>query len=156
LGLTDEYLAEHPDVDPAGMGEWKAYCEGEVYGYVVERCVGWHRVADGSQVTTWEVVDDCWGFYGYEYAQEAGREALAEADDATPDSTVTVKVELAMTYKPADYRLAYGESDDKGAPEYLASQLLGLVAEGWARMDWGTPTGAQVASVTRAERSNPS
>jgi hypothetical protein len=65
---------------------------------------------------------------------------------------VTVKVELAMTYKPADYRLAYGESDDKGAPEYLASQLLGL----WARMDWGTPTGAQVASVTRAERSNPS
>ena len=37
MGLTDEYLASHAGIVLADMTEWRAYVEGDVYGYVVER-----------------------------------------------------------------------------------------------------------------------
>lgn len=66
-----------------GMEEWRAYCEGDVYGVVVEKNVTWRPVdpEDGDDtMDTWIDVDSCWGYYGFgEYVQEAAREALAEA-----------------------------------------------------------------------------
>lgn len=67
---------------PAGsvdMSEWQAYCEGEVYGWVIEMRVTWHDV--GGQLPdqhTWEEVPEdgsCWGYYGYKWAKEAATEA---------------------------------------------------------------------------------
>jgi hypothetical protein len=44
--------------------EYNCYLSGDVYGYAIK---------DGDG----ETVDSCWGFYGYKYAEEQGREALA-------------------------------------------------------------------------------
>lgn len=57
------------------MDEWRAYCEGDVWGYDVEQNVTWHRDDSDETLQTWESVDSCWGFYGYDYAKEAATEA---------------------------------------------------------------------------------
>ncbi|RKR88298.1 hypothetical protein BDK92_2609 [Micromonospora pisi] len=64
---------------------YRQWAEGDVYGWVVEESVIWVRVVDAGDAKpdklvtrkTWEVVDASWGIYGYEYAEEAAREALA-------------------------------------------------------------------------------
>jgi hypothetical protein len=73
LGIADDAA------DVVSLEEWRAYVEGDVYGWVVEERATWHR--DGSDDTheTWEHVESCWGFYGREYAEEAAREAFAAA-----------------------------------------------------------------------------
>lgn len=53
----------------ADLDDWRAYCEGDVWGYIVERCDG----ADG-----WTEVDSCWGFYGREYVTEHALGVLRE------------------------------------------------------------------------------
>ena len=72
---------QHHQIEPhqhdvIDMTEWRAYCEGDVYGYVIEQRATWRR--DGSTETreSWETVDSCWGFYGHKYAEEAAREAF--------------------------------------------------------------------------------
>jgi hypothetical protein len=73
------------------MDEYKAWINGEVYGYVVERKALWRKVDPTTDdpdyldaMTTWETVDFCWGFYGDEYAREAALKALAaEAGELT-------------------------------------------------------------------------
>lgn len=42
------------------------YLEGDVYGIIVEEAV---LDSDGD-VTEWNEIDACWGFYGYKYAEE--------------------------------------------------------------------------------------
>jgi len=88
MGLTDEYLAAHPEVDAnslANMDEYQAWCEGDVYGYLIEVKQRWRRVddednvvslMDGDEMTTWEEVEAIYGFYGYDQAVEAAREAF--------------------------------------------------------------------------------
>lgn len=60
--------------------EWKAYCEGEVYGYVVQKRVTWLAQDDAGAeygtMETWDDVDSLWGFYGYDYAIRNARDAL--------------------------------------------------------------------------------
>lgn len=77
--------AEKHDLKPgwlASLEEWISYCEGDVYGYVVEKRVTWKPVdvdADNDvTMETWEHVEDgsLWGLYGFTYAEEAAREAL--------------------------------------------------------------------------------
>lgn len=71
---------------PAGsvnMSEYRAWCEGDVWGWVVEKRVTWH--ADDEDIEdrdTWEPVDSCWGYYGSdgangEYLRDCAVEALA-------------------------------------------------------------------------------
>lgn len=69
---------------------WRAYIEGDVYGYIVEEQVPWMRLGPDGKVNpstidvrhTWEHVDSCYGFYGYDYAVS---EASATVDHlATP------------------------------------------------------------------------
>jgi hypothetical protein len=82
MGLTDEYMAAHPDVDfnlTGGLTEWRAWCEGEVYGYVVEHLE--HYTSDTEptrRLNRWEDIDSLFGLYGHEYAEQAAREALDE------------------------------------------------------------------------------
>lgn len=57
------------------MDEYIAYLEGEVYVYDVERQVQWQATYPPEEVgrehmNTWETVDSCGGYYGYEYAKE--------------------------------------------------------------------------------------
>lgn len=64
------------------MTEWRAYCEGNVYGIVIEQLVTWVRADDiGGEKQEWETVDSCFGYYGYtDYLMETASEML---DDAT-------------------------------------------------------------------------
>lgn len=81
MGLTDEHLAAHPEIrgQLANMDEYKAWCEGDVYGYVVEREVTWRKDGEpATTMTTWEEVESCWGYYGRGEGERAAREALAD------------------------------------------------------------------------------
>ena len=65
------------------MAEYRAWCEGDVWGYSVERKVTWQRTdAPGKTMQTWETEDSCFGFYGYEYARESALEAFREVTGA--------------------------------------------------------------------------
>lgn len=72
-GITDPLACLRGEI-----AEYRAWCVGDVWGYIIERSVDWHRDDDpDAKMTTWEQVDDgsCWGFSGYEYAEvEAKRE----------------------------------------------------------------------------------
>lgn len=68
--------------DPAAYLECEArvyrqWADGETYGYIVEKNTEWTRKdgADGA-MSTWEEVDSCWGYIGYEDAKEVAEEAL--------------------------------------------------------------------------------
>jgi len=88
MGLTEEYLAEHPDVEGDGfanLDEFQAWIEGDVYGYRIERKQRWLPVNDENEVvsflsttemTTWEDEDACFGFYGHDVALGAAGEAF--------------------------------------------------------------------------------
>lgn len=69
--ITNARVAELgiPDADAALKGEfdeYRAYCEGDVYVYLVESATG-------------KTLDSCGGFYGYEYAESEARDALSAA-----------------------------------------------------------------------------
>lgn len=67
------------------MSEYRAWCEGDVWGWVVEKNVTWTAVDDDQDdMSTWEHVDSCWGYYGSdgangEYLRQCAREALLDA-----------------------------------------------------------------------------
>lgn len=68
----------------ADMSEYRAWCEGDVWGYVVEKNVTWTTEDDFPDMATWENVDSCWGFYGSDgengkYLRATAREALRDA-----------------------------------------------------------------------------
>lgn len=57
---------KHEDAKKTAEGyieTWNTYLSGDVWGYVPEDEEGEH-------------IDSCWGYYGHEHAEEAGREAL--------------------------------------------------------------------------------
>lgn len=56
-------------VVPVSMDEWQAYCEGDVYGLVLEAKHTWTS-DDGRTETRWEVEDSVWGFYGEQYPRD--------------------------------------------------------------------------------------
>lgn len=79
---------------PAGsadMAEYKSWCEGDCYGYIVEKRVTWTTDdPDYDNHDEWEPVPDgsCWGFYGHEDVESEARAALASfahqpAEEAT-------------------------------------------------------------------------
>ena len=69
----------------ANLDEYRAYCEGDVWGWVVEKRVTWHTDDDEyDDRDSWEHVDSCYGYYGSdgangEYLKSCAREALADA-----------------------------------------------------------------------------
>lgn len=76
MGFEPDAETPHPLVN---MTEFLAWCEGDCWGYVVEKNVVWQNTDDANdRIETWEDTDEsCWGFYG-----EYGREAALEAFDA--------------------------------------------------------------------------
>lgn len=73
----EEYRSQTGHADPSHgiLTEWRAYADGDVWGYSVEKLTHW-TADDGQTRDTWEEVDSCWGFYGREWAEEAAIEAL--------------------------------------------------------------------------------
>lgn len=61
------------------IGEWRAWCEGDVYGYVVEELATWRRTDNesGDERQTWEERESLWGLYGREYAEQSAREGFS-------------------------------------------------------------------------------
>jgi len=67
----------------ADFTEYEAWCNGEVYAYVVEKLVHW--TPDDPEFPArdeWETVDSCGGFYGDDAVKEAADQAFAEATEA--------------------------------------------------------------------------
>lgn len=70
------------------MSEWRAYCEGDVWGYVVQKRVTWHTDDPGyDDEDRWEDTEEsCWGFYGSDgengkYLRESALEAMRYEDE---------------------------------------------------------------------------
>lgn len=66
----------------ANLDEYKAWIEGDCWGWVIEKRVTWHTdefpgATEYAQRNTWEVVDSCSGYYGSEYAEQGAREMFA-------------------------------------------------------------------------------
>jgi hypothetical protein len=61
------------------LGQWM---NGEVYGWIVEEKVTGTKVYEGDHADEafeeWGVEESCWGFLGYDYAQQCAIEALGE------------------------------------------------------------------------------
>lgn len=78
------------------IGDWKAYTNGDVWGYRVEKCVAWEdKAGDYADRGSWEeVLDDCahWGYYGREGIEA---DALADLADYAED-------DHALAHKLAD------------------------------------------------------
>ncbi len=79
IGVTEEVMAAHPDRHYVNMNEYRSWCEGDCWGYVVEKRVTWHTDdPDYADEARWEGTDDsCWEYYGRDYAEEEARQALA-------------------------------------------------------------------------------
>ncbi len=86
---TTDWRAHHhlPD-HPSGnidMSDWRAYCEGDVYGYIIEQRTLWarvdapHRASDIRE--SWEPIDSQWGLYGRQYAENC---AIQRLNDFAP------------------------------------------------------------------------
>ncbi len=60
------------------MTEYRAWCEGDVWSYTVEKNVTWTTDEPGfDDRATWETVESCGGYYGYNYALGEALMALA-------------------------------------------------------------------------------
>lgn len=92
IGVTEE----NPDIEPVDraepcLDEIRAWAEGDVYGWIVEKEVFWTKtfhdangeplneggdVEDDESGSDWIETESCWGFYGRDYAEQAAKEAL--------------------------------------------------------------------------------
>lgn len=75
-----QYREQTGNADPSHgcLDEWRAYVEGDVYFFAIEKRVTW--TPDDPDFETregWETVESIGGFYGYKYAEETAREELA-------------------------------------------------------------------------------
>lgn len=114
--------AEHPMPEKAvQLDEYRAWCEGEVYGYVVEKRVHWTTndpVFQDCERDEWEEIPDgsCGGFYGYKWAEEAALEALKEAMPPTLDGhevTILERDDASQPYPVV--KIAYVNSPETPA-----------------------------------------
>ena len=80
--ILPDAIAQEQISDPAALlagerDEYRAWANGEVYGYVIERRVTWTAVDDPDDQypdhDTWEHIDSVFGYIGYEYAAESAR-----------------------------------------------------------------------------------
>lgn len=79
--LTGEVIEREGIADPmaclkAERDEYRAWAEGDVWGYVIERRVTWTLMDADDEMHTWEHEESCFGFYGLEYAEESASEAF--------------------------------------------------------------------------------
>jgi hypothetical protein len=89
----------------ADMSEYRAYCEGDVWGWVVEKNVTWSADDDRDDMSTWEHEDSCWGYYGSdgangEYLRQSAREALEAAQGDASRTLPASPAMLAITAGP--------------------------------------------------------
>jgi hypothetical protein len=87
------------------MSEYRAYCEGDVWGWVVEKNVTWSADDDRDDMSTWEHEDSCWGYYGSdgangEYLRQSAREALEAAQGDASRTLPASPAMLAITAGP--------------------------------------------------------
>lgn len=73
-----ETTATPEEIIEGEVREYRAWAEGEVYGYVIEKSTHWVSEDNGgAEMDTWEYEDSCWGFIGREDAEASAREAFA-------------------------------------------------------------------------------
>lgn len=82
-----ESSAPPEQVIKAEIAEYTAWASDEVYGYIIEKSVTWkaegeHEDEIPDEMTTWEQVDSCWGYYGRDDAEQTAREEFAPYKEA--------------------------------------------------------------------------
>lgn len=82
----------------ANMDEYRAWCEGDVWGYIVQKRVTWSTEdPDYPDEERWEDTGgSCWGFYGRDYAEECALGALTSAVEAAQAAVAGTKAPLAI------------------------------------------------------------
>jgi hypothetical protein len=92
---TVSWLASHSA--SINMDEYKAWCEGDCWGYAVERNVTWRRDDEpGTTMQTWEEEDSCWGYYGSDYAREEALRAFKSWAETPAPATGANKITRAL------------------------------------------------------------
>jgi hypothetical protein len=80
LEVEEDARDPRREFDHWSEAEIRAWRDGEVYGWIVEEQVIWHRAdGDSGEMETWEHLDSCWGFYGRAWAEQNALEALRDA-----------------------------------------------------------------------------
>lgn len=89
-----ESTATPEEIIQSEQAEYQSWAEGDVYGYVIEKAVTWvpkegHGPEEDedipAELETWEHVDSCWGYYGYDSAKESAEQEFADyLADTTP------------------------------------------------------------------------
>lgn len=74
VGIEHDESAESPYDDGASpvVSLRRGGC-----GYVIQERTTW-RTDDGRNMDTWETVDSCWGFYGWDYAEQTARDTFRD------------------------------------------------------------------------------
>lgn len=78
MGITDLARLASEDL----FADFRAFCEGDVWSWVLEEQVTWERVTSVDDPDlpatrlTWEEVSSCSGIYGRKYAEESATESL--------------------------------------------------------------------------------
>jgi hypothetical protein len=93
-----EYIGFEPDAETphplVNMDEYRAWCEGDCWYYVVEKNVLWRKDENPDEMMeSWEHVDSCGGYYG-DYAKEAALEAFDS--EIQRDAQLTAAIEDAQ------------------------------------------------------------
>lgn len=60
----------------SGISDLRAWENGEVFGFIVQERVTW-SAPPRTEMHTWEEIDSCWGFVGYEHVRTQARESYA-------------------------------------------------------------------------------
>ena len=71
-----------------------AYCEGDVYGVIIEKALSMDADGNGGD---WESVESCWGFIGSDYAENEAKSMLAtkiQHDRAPQYGQLTIESEV--------------------------------------------------------------
>jgi hypothetical protein len=115
-----DYIGLPDNASSAGdlhlLDEWKAYVEGEVYTYAIEKLVTWtsdEPLFGDEQYTrqTWEEVDSLGSYYGHEYAEQAAREAWAAGGFAEQGGDAVLLPCRECGNNPCVYPCAPGTDD---------------------------------------------
>jgi hypothetical protein len=87
---SDEYVAKEREVIESEQWTYSTWCDGDVYGVILERAVEWRRVSDeGASRMEWEEADALWGCYlGEKYT---AKQVAAESFDLTEDELAACK-----------------------------------------------------------------
>lgn len=155
-----------PDSPPESctpdLSDLRAYCEGEVYGVMIQRYTGEEdERGDDEGQDGWTEVDSCWGFYGHSYAEEEARSMLAYAvadEPARVEAEHKAKAETDAEILAHDHAGIHAvpgdviDPDDDRVPPTVSLLMYGGRLVGYLTPDEADGLAAQLRTAARIVR----